>query len=93
MSRARNDSWFVAEKQRFIALLREYTEQEITAFAHGPEELDLVNSGLEETMIQAYHEIREIKKQHGVKVDLRVASMISAIDKIAITYQNRGIFP
>ena len=33
----------------------------------GPSEEDLVNSGLEETMIGAYHPIRETWKQHGAR--------------------------
>ncbi|RLB65738.1 MAG: hypothetical protein DRI90_01200 [Deltaproteobacteria bacterium] len=41
-SRGRNDSWFAAEKQRLIALLREYTEQEITAAESSRSEVDLV---------------------------------------------------
>ena len=57
----------------------------------GAEEEDLVNSGLEETMIQAYQQIRTVSKQH--KVDLRTAAFITAIDKIAISYQELGIFP
>ena len=48
-----------------------------------PSEEDLVNSGLEETMISAYHPIREIWKQHGGKANLRTAAMIVAIDKVA----------
>ena len=43
-------------------------------------------------MIRAYHEIHSIQKQHQ-GIDLRTASMISAIDKIALAYQDRGIFP
>ena len=69
-----------------------FSESEISDFARGADEIDLVNSGLEETMIKAYHQIREIKERHQ-GVDLRTASMISAINKIATVYQHRGIFP
>ncbi|MDZ7343486.1 MAG: Glu/Leu/Phe/Val dehydrogenase, partial [candidate division KSB1 bacterium] len=61
--------------------------------AHGADEEDLVHSGLEETMISAYHQIREIKKQHGDKIDLRTAAFIEAIDKVARAYMELGIFP
>ena len=61
--------------------------------AHGPEELDLVNSGLEETMIQAHRDIREIRKKHNDQFDLRTASFIDAIEKVAQSYLERGIFP
>ena len=69
-----------------------FSETEIRDFARGADEIDLVNSGLEETMIKAYHQIREIKERHR-GIDLRTASMIGAIDKIAAVYQHRGIFP
>jgi glutamate dehydrogenase (NAD(P)+) len=69
-----------------------FSESEISDFARGAEEIDLVNSGLEETMIKAYNEIREIKEQHE-GIDLRTASMVSAINKIATVYEHRGIFP
>jgi glutamate dehydrogenase (NAD(P)+) len=69
-----------------------FSEDQINHFAHGADEVDLVTSGLEETMIKAYHQIREIKERHP-GIDLRTASMISAIDKIAAVYRHRGIFP
>jgi glutamate dehydrogenase (NAD(P)+) len=69
-----------------------FSERELTEFARGADEIDLVNSGLEETMIKAYHEIRTIQNHHA-GIDLRTASMISAIDKIALAYEDRGIFP
>ena len=72
---------------------RPLSHEENSNLAKGPEEIDLVNSGLEETMIQAYHELREIKKKHDGQMDLRMASMLAAIDKIALAYADRGIFP
>ena len=72
---------------------RIFSDQEIAEIAKGPGEIDLVNSGLEETMIEAYHEIREIKCAKGDNVDLRTASMIDAIDKVAVSYRELGVFP
>jgi glutamate dehydrogenase (NAD(P)+) len=69
------------------------TDAEMKALAKGGDEEDLVNSGLEDTMILAYHEIREIQRQKGAEVDLRTASLISAIDKIVRSYSDLGIFP
>ena len=69
-----------------------FSDGEINDFARGADEIDLVNSGLEETMIKAYSEIREIQERHK-GIDLRTASMISAIEKIAAVYKHRGIFP
>ncbi len=54
-------------------------------------EEELVNSGLEETMVAAYNELRVIQKDRGV--DLRTAAFINAIGKVALAYQQRGIFP
>ncbi len=54
-------------------------------------EEELVNSGLEETMIAAYAELRAIQKDRSV--DLRTAAFINAIGKVAMAYTQRGIFP
>ncbi|MCB0633674.1 MAG: Glu/Leu/Phe/Val dehydrogenase, partial [Lewinella sp.] len=61
--------------------------------ARGADEIDLVRSGLEETMIHAYNEIREIWKQKKRVHDLRTAAFISAINKISSDYMTLGIFP
>ncbi|MGA9116650.1 MAG: Glu/Leu/Phe/Val dehydrogenase [Bacteroidota bacterium] len=70
-------------------LLSETEKHKIT---RGPDEYALVNSGLEDTMIGAYHGIREVWKQHK-GTDLRTAAFIGAIDKIARSYMEMGIFP
>lgn len=72
---------------------RIFSDRELDQFAHGPEEIDLVTSGLEETMIGAFNEIREVQRQHAGTIDLRTSAMVVAIDKIARSYVNRGIFP
>lgn len=62
--------------------------------SRGPEEEDLVNSGLEETMINSYNQIREIREEHKkANMPLRTAAFICAINKIANSYQDLGIFP
>lgn len=61
--------------------------------SRGADEIDLVRSGLEETMINSYHEIRnELKKNDKVK-NLRTAAYVVAINKIASDYTAMGIFP
>lgn len=60
---------------------------------HGANEEDLVNSGLEETMVYAYEEIRETWKKNKKIPDLRTATFIVAINKIANSYIALGIFP
>ena len=72
---------------------REFTEAEVEQVTRGASEEDLVNSGLEETMIGAYHPIRETWKRHAEKADLRTAAMVVAIDKVALSYEQLGIFP
>ncbi len=71
---------------------KRFSDQEKQALARGAEEYDLVNSGLEETMAQAYGSIRETQKRHDGS-DLRTGAFILAIDKIAMAYQELGIFP
>jgi glutamate dehydrogenase (NAD(P)+) len=59
---------------------------------HGPDEIDLVYSGLEDTMIGSYHEIRESLLSTGAD-DLRTAAFVSSINKIGVAYEQLGIFP
>lgn len=61
------------------------------AIATGASEADLVDSGLEETMIEAYHQIRQVSREK--QISLRTAAFVVAIDKIAIAYDELGIFP
>ncbi len=69
------------------------TDKERAELAEGADEEDLVNSGLEETMVEAYRELLECREEHDRKVDLRTAALIVAIDKIATAYEELGIFP
>lgn len=60
---------------------------------HGPEEQDLVHSGLEETMITATREIMDIWHSDPAIPDMRTAAYINAINKVATSYSELGIFP
>lgn len=60
---------------------------------HGAEEIDLVRSGLEETMVIAFNEIYEIKLSDRNIPDMRTAAFISSINKIAASYLSMGIWP
>lgn len=60
---------------------------------HGAEEVDLVHSGLEETMISATREIMDIWLNNPQIPDMRTAAYVSAINKVATTYVELGIFP
>ncbi len=59
----------------------------------GADEIDLVRSGLEETMIQAYKDIRAIWKRRSKVKDLRTAAFLVSLNKIADDYISMGIFP
>lgn len=59
----------------------------------GADEVDLVRSGLEETMITAYQQIRETYNRKKKIEDLRTAAFVTAIDKVANDYLTMGIFP
>jgi len=72
---------------------KKFPQDMFVQIAHGADEEDLVNSGLEETMISAYNQMNEIRKRHGGKIDLRTAAFINAIDKVARSYVELGIFP
>ena len=68
-----------------------YREKDI--LTHGADEIDLVRSGLEDTMVNAYDQIREVYKRRKNIEDLRSAAFIVALDKISGDYVRLGIFP
>lgn len=63
------------------------------AIIHGPDEADLVYSGLEETMIAATREIMDAWKSNPAIPDMRTAAYLVAINKVATSYAELGIFP
>jgi glutamate dehydrogenase (NAD(P)+) len=69
------------------------TQAEKSMLVQGPNEVDLVNSGLEDSMIGSYHEIMNVWRNKSNVKDMRTAAFISAIDKIAASYNQMGIFP
>jgi glutamate dehydrogenase (NAD(P)+) len=68
------------------------TEQERKQLMHGPDEVDLVYSGLEDTMIGSYHEIRDTMLSLNIP-DMRTAAFVVAINKVGVAYEELGIFP
>jgi glutamate dehydrogenase (NAD(P)+) len=58
----------------------------------GAAELDLVRSGLDDTMRLAYQQIREVWHQNGRVKDLRTAAYVVAVEKIARSYIDIGIY-
>ncbi|MCC5925746.1 MAG: Glu/Leu/Phe/Val dehydrogenase [Bacteroidetes bacterium] len=70
---------------------KKLSEAQYKSIVHGADENDIVDSGLEDTMVTAYNEIKEIRDRHNI--DLRTAAFVSAIEKIGRSYDQLGIFP
>ena len=58
----------------------------------GIDELELVNSGLEETMIQGFQVILDTMHQHSIE-DLRTAAFVCGLQKVVTAYEQLGIWP
>lgn len=85
------------QNKAIIKTVEELTGKSVTDIErrhllHGPDEVDLVYSGLEDTMIGSYHEIRESLLQNP-GTDMRTAAFIVAINKVGVAYEELGIFP
>ncbi|MEO6289801.1 MAG: Glu/Leu/Phe/Val dehydrogenase [Ginsengibacter sp.] len=84
--------------QHILGQLEELTQKKVSAaerdfIMHGADEVDLVRSGLEETMITATREIVDIWQKTPAIPDLRTAAYVCAINKVATSYAELGIFP
>jgi len=82
----------------FVDIIEKLTKSTLTSqqkdmVIKGASEVDLVNSGLEDTMITAYHQIRETWKSNPKIDSFRTAAFVVAIEKISESYMNLGIFP
>ncbi len=60
-------------------------------YLHGAGELELVRSGLDDTMRAAYQSMREVWHQNNDVSDLRVAAYLVAIDRVAASYRAKGL--
>ena len=78
LSEAIGDSWTLKDtfKKRFL---------------QGADELEMVRSGLDDTMRNAYNEIRNIFNSRNNVVDLRTAAFVLAIERIAKKYESMGL--
>ncbi|HET7039827.1 MAG TPA: Glu/Leu/Phe/Val dehydrogenase [Gemmatimonadales bacterium] len=72
---------------------KHFSASELDVLARGADEIDLVNSGLEESMSVAYRQIREVQERLHGRVDLRTAAMVLAIEKVVVAYEELGLFP
>lgn len=69
------------------------SKAERAIITHGPDEVDLVYSGLEDTMMGSYHEIRDIWFANKKIADMRTAAFVNSINKVGVSYMELGIFP
>ncbi len=72
---------------------KKMTTKDREYIVHGADEVDLVYSGLEETMVTATHEIMNEWKSNPTIPDMRTAAYVVAINKVATSYAELGIFP
>ena len=61
-----------------------FTDADRQAVVKGADELTLVNSGLEETMIGAYRELRAARQRHAGIGDLRTAAFLVAMSGLQV---------
>jgi len=83
-------------KERIISFMANLAAKAVTPdqyndIAVGATERDLVYSGLEDTMIRSYNNLRNIANEK--KCPLRIAAFVDAITKVATSYQQLGVWP
>ena len=87
-----------AQERRIVHMVEVVTgkkllEEDWNLLSKGPDELDYVKSGLEETMVFAYQNMRETWKSRTDVPDLRTAAFFIALEKVARDYMELGVFP
>jgi glutamate dehydrogenase (NAD(P)+) len=83
-------------QERMLHMMEELTGKRIDKdvlrkLARGADEVDLVRSGLEETMARSYNFINDFRQEKGI--DMRTAAFAYAIKLIGDDYTALGIFP
>jgi glutamate dehydrogenase (NAD(P)+) len=59
---------------------------------YGADELDLVRSGLDDTMRNSYHQLKEVLNTNDKVTDFRTASYVVAIQKLLRSYFDIGVY-
>ena len=88
------------EMQKFKLLLENiekatgdlFTDGQKNLIVKGASERDLVISGLEDIMVSTYHSMNDTRHHKQLK-SLRTAAFILAMERIALSYLDLGIFP
>ena len=70
---------------------KEFSKKVRSNITKGPKEIDLVRSGLDDTMREAYIVISSKRKSDPSIIDLRTAAMITALEKITQSYLSSGL--
>ncbi len=83
--------------QFILEALEQISDKKISArlqegIIHGAEELDLVYSGLDDAMRQAYQEMRHVMQENSAIDDFRTAAYVVSLTKIAKYYEELGIY-
>jgi len=82
---------------QMAVMLEEVTGSKVSdalrsSITKGADELDLVRSGLDDTMRQSYQQIRSTLENEANVHDLRTACYVAAITKIARSYIDVGVY-
>lgn len=85
-----------ARGRQVVRLVEQMTGKQVpdrlaAPLAAGASEIDVVRSGLEDTMRLAYNQIRDIRRTRQNVPDYRTAAYVSALQKIATAYLELGI--
>lgn len=83
--------------QHMITAMESLTGEKIPEWmckeiVRGADELDLVRSGLDDTMCHGYQEMHEALEQYKLGTDYRTAAYVIAINKIARSYLDIGVY-
>jgi glutamate dehydrogenase (NAD(P)+) len=60
-------------------------------YLKGASEIELVRSGLDDTMRGAYNDTAEVWRRRADVPDLRTAAYLVSIQKVALSYRNKGL--
>ncbi len=84
-------------KTRLVETLESLTERRVpepvrSQLVHGSREKDLVTTALEQTMMHSFEQIHRMWTSRDLP-DLRTAAFLLAIERVAESYGQHGIFP
>lgn len=87
-----------ASYTRIVTMVERLTGQSLSSsersmLVHGADEADYVDSGLEETMINSFYQLKNVYDTNKKVRDFRTAAFVVAIEKVAKAYMELGIFP